>query len=59
MSEHPKTLRVLIVDDHAIVRAGLRTILEDEPGLEIVGEAANAGESLTKPESTEGHGWTA
>ncbi len=51
MSEHPKTLRVLIVDDHAIVRAGLRTVLEDEPGLEIVGEAANAGESLTKAEA--------
>ena len=51
MSEHPKTLRVLIVDDHAIVRAGLRTVLEDEPGIEIVGEAANAGESLTKAEA--------
>jgi DNA-binding NarL/FixJ family response regulator len=33
------TIRVLIVDDQALVRAGFRMILESEPGIEIVGEA--------------------
>lgn len=36
------TIRVLIVDDHAVVRAGLRRVLEAEPDLETVGEAENA-----------------
>lgn len=35
------SVRVLIVDDHAIVRDGLRQILEREPNIHIVGEAAN------------------
>ena len=33
-------LRILIADDHEIVREGLRTLLAEEPGLEPVGEAA-------------------
>ena len=33
------TIRVLIVDDHAILRAGLRRVLEAEPDIEVVGEA--------------------
>ncbi len=36
----PKT-RVLLVDDHTLVRQGLRRILESDPGIEIVGEAGN------------------
>jgi two-component system, NarL family, response regulator NreC len=36
------TIRVLIVDDHAVVRAGLRRVIEAEPDLEAVGEAATA-----------------
>jgi len=39
-------IRVLIVDDHQIVRQGLRAILEKEPDLEVVGEAASAEEAL-------------
>jgi two-component system response regulator NreC len=35
-------IRVLIVDDHAVVRAGLRRVLDAEPDIETVGEAANA-----------------
>lgn len=38
--------RLLITDDHALVRDGLRSMLEDEPGLEVVGEAANGREAL-------------
>ena len=36
------TIRVLVVDDHAIVRAGLRRVLDAEPDIETVGEAPNA-----------------
>jgi DNA-binding NarL/FixJ family response regulator len=39
-------IRVLIVDDHEIVRQGLRTLLEPEPDLEVVGEAATGTEAL-------------
>jgi two-component system response regulator NreC len=36
------SIRVLVVDDHAVVRAGLRRVLDAEPDIETVGEAANA-----------------
>jgi two-component system response regulator DevR len=48
MNEQPKPLRILIVDDHAVVRRGLQAVLEDEEGLEVVGEAASGRESVTK-----------
>ncbi|WP_366181187.1 response regulator transcription factor [Actinomyces timonensis] len=38
--------RVLLVDDQMLIRAGFRTILESEPGLEVAGEAANGAEAL-------------
>lgn len=34
--------KVLLVDDHAVVREGYRRLLEDEPGIHVVGEATNA-----------------
>lgn len=40
-------IRLLIVDDHAIVRDGLRGILEQEADLEVVGEAADGLEAVT------------
>lgn len=39
-------IRVLIVDDHAIVRQGLRRILEESKGLQVGGEASNGVEAL-------------
>jgi two-component system response regulator NreC len=35
------TIRIVIADDHAVVRRGLRQVLETEPGFEVVAEAAN------------------
>ena len=37
--------RIVIVDDHELARAGLRAMLAGEPGLEVVGEAANGAEA--------------
>jgi DNA-binding NarL/FixJ family response regulator len=39
-------LRVILADDHALVRAGLRALLERLPGVEVVGEASNGREAL-------------
>ncbi len=39
-------IRVLIVDDHAVVRAGLRYVLDHEPDVETVGEAGSAHEAV-------------
>jgi len=40
------TTRLLLVDDHAVVRSGLRMLLENQAGLEIVGEAGTGHEAL-------------
>jgi two-component system NarL family response regulator len=42
----PAKIRVLIVDDHMVVRVGLRTILEGEPDLEVVAEAGDGPGAL-------------
>ena len=39
-------MRVLLADDHGIVRRGLRSLLESEPGLQVVGEAADGLEAI-------------
>jgi two-component system, NarL family, response regulator NreC len=39
-------LRVLLADDHGIVRRGMRSILESEPGVTVVGEAGDGHEAL-------------
>lgn len=40
------TIRVFLLDDHELVREGLRAVLEREPDIEVVGEAATAGDGL-------------
>ncbi len=42
----PDPIRILIVDDHAVVRKGLAMVLRLEPGLEVVGEAATGAIGL-------------
>ena len=39
-------LKVLIADDHAVVRLGLRTLIESHPGFAVVGEAATVSEAV-------------
>ena len=41
-------LKVLLVDDHALVRRGFRRMLEDEPSFQIVGEASNGQEAIER-----------
>lgn len=43
-----ENIRVLIVDDHAIVREGLCAMLETKPGIQVVGEAADGFEAVDK-----------
>jgi DNA-binding NarL/FixJ family response regulator len=40
------SIRVLLADDERLVRAGFRMILSDEPGIEVVGEAADGAEGV-------------
>jgi hypothetical protein len=44
-SEHP--IRVILGDDHDVVREGLRRLLKDQPSLQVGGEAANGREAVT------------
>ena len=43
-------IRVLIVDDHAVVRIGLKTLLEHSTGFRVVGEAGSVADALTQTE---------
>jgi DNA-binding NarL/FixJ family response regulator len=44
----PLKTRVLLADDHAIVRSGLRSVLDGEPDIEVVAEAADGNEAVEK-----------
>jgi two-component system, NarL family, invasion response regulator UvrY len=46
-------IRVFIVDDHAVVRQGLRRILEEAENIEVAGEAVNGADALRKIHSLE------
>jgi DNA-binding NarL/FixJ family response regulator len=49
----PLKTRVLLADDHAIVRSGLRSVLEEEPDIEVVAEAADGYEAVEKALATD------
>jgi NarL family two-component system response regulator LiaR len=46
-----KLIRVLLVDDHAIVRDGIRSLLKTQPDIEVVGEANNGQDAMSMAES--------
>lgn len=48
----PSHTRIVIVDDHAVVRAGLARLLEDREGIDVVGEAGDARSGLERIEVT-------
>ena len=49
----PPSIRVLIVDDHGIMRAGLRMLLESQPGITVVGEASTCADALALATGTQ------
>ena len=53
MSGGAEVLRLLLVDDHPVVRDGLRGMLSAEPGFEVVGEAADGAEALVRVDALE------
>src|SRR5688500_860347 len=44
----PLNLRILLVDDHALMREAVRAIIEDADGMEVAGEAATAAQALRR-----------
>ncbi|MFE0425635.1 response regulator [Streptomyces sp. NPDC058953] len=50
MGDHDGRIRVLIVDDHQVVRRGLRTFLEIQDDIEVVGEAGDGDEGVARAE---------
>ena len=42
------TIRVFLLDDHELVREGIRSLLESDPDIEVVGEATTASQALTR-----------
>ncbi|MFF4578913.1 response regulator [Streptomyces sp. NPDC001389] len=50
MADTPGRIRVLLVDDHQVVRRGLRTFLEVQEDIEVVGEAADGAEGTARAE---------
>jgi DNA-binding NarL/FixJ family response regulator len=46
LAEQQRPIRILMIDDHAMLRAGLRMIIESHAGMQVVGEAENRSEAL-------------
>lgn len=46
-----KPIRILLADDHVVMRSGLRVLLERQPGLQVVAEAADGREAMTMAEA--------
>jgi NarL family two-component system response regulator LiaR len=55
MTDHidSRAIRVLAADDHAIIRTGIRAMLEIVPDIEVVGEATNGREAITEAQRLE------
>lgn len=51
MSVVAKRLRILVADDHEVVRRGVRALLESQPGWEVSGEACDGREAVEKARS--------
>ena len=51
----PLTTRILLADDHAVVRRGLRLVLDGEPDLEVVAEAGDGAEAVERALSDDVH----
>ncbi|GGH75674.1 two-component system response regulator NreC [Pullulanibacillus pueri] len=43
-----ETIRIIVVDDHAIVRSGVKLLLKKEAAIEVIGEAGDGDEAITK-----------
>jgi DNA-binding NarL/FixJ family response regulator len=48
VQSQPPAVRVFLVDDHEVVRRGVAEVLEDDPGIQVVGEAGSAAEALAR-----------
>src|ERR1700722_19033133 len=48
MSGHPSPIRVLVVDDHQLIRVGVATLLSAESDMKLVGEASTGREAIAK-----------
>ena len=49
LTDSSRPRRVFILDDHTVVRAGVRLLLDDEPDLVVVGESPSIAEFVTRP----------
>src|SRR5829696_7391652 len=47
-SEEARTIRIYLLDDHEVVRRGLRELLEAEPDFEVIGESGSAAEATRR-----------
>src|SRR4051812_8907476 len=48
MKDEVESLRIFLLDDHEVVRRGVKDLLESEPGWSVVGEASTAAEALAR-----------
>jgi NarL family two-component system response regulator LiaR len=53
MKEKEDKIQLMIVDDHRVVRSGVKALIETEEGLEVIGEAADGREAVTKASGLE------
>lgn len=50
-NSHMNTIRILLADDHTVVRKGLRLLLESHPGFKVIAEASNGREAVSLAEA--------